>query len=166
MEITEAKQRFIEHWGKMGTEWGINRCMAQIHALLLITPHPLCAEKIMEDLCISRGSVNINLRALIDWGLVEKKLKPGERKEYFMGEKDLWTVFKCIIENRRKRELEPLIHEMHELQQVNGDSKETEEYLKIINGISRMTAKADSILDILMRLDESWLLKRSFSPLP
>ena len=79
MELVEAKQKFIEAWGKLGSEWGINRTMAQVHALLLITPEELTTEEIMETLQISRGNANMTLRDLISWGLVEKRHKPGER---------------------------------------------------------------------------------------
>jgi len=80
MELVEAKQKFIEAWGKLGSEWGINRTMAQVHALLLVTPGALTTEEIMEALSISRGNVNMTVRDLINWGLVEKELRPGERK--------------------------------------------------------------------------------------
>ena len=88
MEVTEGKEKFVQAWGTLGTQWGINRTMAQVHALLLISKESLCADEIMEDLKISRGNANTNIRALIDWGLVYKKLKPGERKEFFVAEKE------------------------------------------------------------------------------
>ncbi len=163
MNIAEGRQSFIEHWGKMGPKWGINRCMAQIHALLLISPRPLCAETIMDELCISRGSVNTNLRALIEWGLVKKKLKPGERKEFFVGEKDMWTIFKCIVQQRRKKELEPMLTELQRMKDVHGDTKETEEYLTMIDSIYQICHKADTMLDTVVELEESMLNMREFS---
>ena len=101
MEVKEGRDKFIKAWGTLGTNWGINRTMAQVHALLLISPDPLCAEEVRRDLQISMGNANMNLRALIDWGLVHKELKPGERKEYFVAEKDMWEVVKRIIIQRR-----------------------------------------------------------------
>lgn len=103
MTVEEGKEKFIESWGKMASEWGINRTMAQVHALLLISPNPLTADEVMEQLDISRGNANMNLRALMDWELVHKSLKAGERKEYFYAEKDMWIVVKRIITQRRKR---------------------------------------------------------------
>ena len=88
MQLPEAKQKFIEAWGKLGSEWGINRTMAQVHALLLISPEALTTEDVMESLQISRGNANMNLGALIDWGLIEKRMKRGERIEFFEAEKD------------------------------------------------------------------------------
>ena len=80
MEFKEAKQKFISTWGSLGTLWGINKAMAQIHALLFIAPEPLSMEEIMEELEISRGNASMNLRGLIDWGIVYKVTKPGERR--------------------------------------------------------------------------------------
>jgi DNA-binding transcriptional regulator GbsR (MarR family) len=88
MELPEAKQKFIESWGKLGSEWGINRTMAQVHALLLISPEALTTEEIMETLSISRGNANMTLRDLMGWGLIEKQHRAGERKEYFYADKD------------------------------------------------------------------------------
>ena len=97
MDLQEGKEKFIQSWGALGSNWGINRTMAQIHALLLISPEALSADEIMKELQISRGNANMNIRALIDWGLVYKELKTGERKEYFVAEKDIWIVFQNII---------------------------------------------------------------------
>src|SRR5215813_11492699 len=108
MKLAEAKAQFIQTWGSLGAQWGINRTMAQIHALLMIMPDPLSAEDIMTELNISRGNTNMNVRELINWGLVERVILPGERKEFFSAEKDIWKVMKQIVKERKKRELEPL----------------------------------------------------------
>lgn len=83
MELNEAKSKFINTWGMLGSQWGINRTMSQIYALLLITPGAISADDIMEQLSISRGNANMNLRALLDWGLIYKELRPWERREFF-----------------------------------------------------------------------------------
>ena len=108
MDLQEAKYKFIQEWGVLGSSWGINRAMAQIHALLMLAPESKTTDEVMEELKISRGNANMNLRALIDWGLVFKEYKPGERKEYFYAEKDLWNVMKQIAKERRKREIVPI----------------------------------------------------------
>ncbi len=90
MKLTEAKQQFISSWGAFGTHWGINRTMAQVHALLMTSSQPLSQDDIMEQLEVSRGNVNMNIRDLISWGLVDRVLIPGERKEFFTAEKDIW----------------------------------------------------------------------------
>ena len=116
MKLAEAKQQFISSWGAFGTHWGINRTMAQIHALLLINPEPLTQDDIMEELDISRGNTNMNIRELINWGLVERVLLTGERKEYFSAEKDIWKVVKQIVKERKKRELEPMLQLLDKLE--------------------------------------------------
>ena len=92
MNLEEAKYKFIQEWGVLGSTWGINRAMAQIHAFLMLSPESKTTDEVMEALKISRGNANMNMRALIDWGLVYKEYKPGERKEYFYAEKDLQTA--------------------------------------------------------------------------
>src|SRR6201995_6007064 len=109
MELPEAKKKFIEAWSKLGSEWGVNRTMAQVHALLLVSPEALTTEEVMESLSISRGNANMTLRELMSWGLVEKQLKAGERKEYFFADKDTWTIARQVAKERRKRELDPVI---------------------------------------------------------
>src|SRR4030081_2780806 len=109
MKLTEAKLQFIASWGAFGTHWGINRTMAQVHALLLVSPEPLSQVDLMEQLNISRGNVNMNIRELIDWGLVERVIIPGERKEFFTAEKDIWKVARQITRERKKRELDPML---------------------------------------------------------
>jgi DNA-binding transcriptional regulator GbsR (MarR family) len=105
MELPEAKQKFIEAWGKLGSEWGINRTMAQVHALLLVTPDALTTEEIMESLSISRGNANMTLRDLMSWGLVEKQHKAGERKEYFYADKNTGTLPARLLKNAVKENL-------------------------------------------------------------
>ncbi|MEM1219481.1 MAG: transcriptional regulator, partial [Bacteroidota bacterium] len=160
LTLTEGKDKFIQSWGTLGTNWGINRTMAQIHALLLVSPESLSAEGIMKELQISRGNANMNLRALIDWGLVYKELKPGERKEYFYAEKDMWEVVKKIIIQRKKKELEPMLKVLDELSNVeNGENQEhVDQFKDVIRDIKLFSNKADSTLDTLIRADSNWFV--------
>ena len=159
MTLDEGKQKFLQSWGALGSSWGINRTMAQIHALLLISPESLSADQIMEELQISRGNTNMNIRALIDWGLVFKELKPGERKEFFVAEKDMWEVVKCIITQRKKRELEPMLKVLDELSNVGDqDGKEGEAFAQVIRDIKLFGSKADSTLDTLTKSDSKWFV--------
>ena len=158
MELDEAKQKFIQAWGTLGSNWGINRTMAQVHALLLISSEPLCADDIMEMLKISRGNANMNIRALIDWGLVFKELRAGERREYFVGEKEMWNVVRQIITQRKKKELEPVIKVLADVSEIEGDSLEREAFLTVINDIQKFAHKADKTLDKLIKSDSNWLL--------
>lgn len=160
MKLDEAKEKFIQAWGTLGSNWGISRTMAQVHALLLVSPGPLSAEDVMEQLQISRGNANLNLRALIDWGLVQKELRPGERKEFFAAEKDIWKVFRQVVKERRKRELEPMLEVLQTLSKVEGDrrDREVKAFTDSVDGIYKFASKADNTLEKLIRADENWFL--------
>ena len=160
MKLPEAKQQFISSWGAFGTHWGINRTMAQIHALLLISPDPLTQDDIMEDLNISRGNTNMNIRELINWGLVERVILPGERKEYFTAEKDIWKVVKQIVKERKKRELEPMLQLLDKLEDVDGDKrdKNVKTFVDTISSIKKLGRQADKTLDTMIRAEESFFI--------
>jgi DNA-binding transcriptional regulator GbsR (MarR family) len=156
MNVREAKAKFIESWGKMASEWGINRSMAQVHALLLISPEPLTADQVMEELGIARGNANMNIRALLDWGLVHKQLRCGERKEYFYAEKDMWTVVRQIIINRKKRELDPMLRVLDEMAAVEEKCPESEHFCQVVRDIRKFSHKANQTLDSLVKADANW----------
>lgn len=158
MELAEAKLKFIESWGKLGSEWGINRTMAQVHALLLISPDPLTTEEIMETLNISRGNANMNLRDLIGWGLVEKQHKAGERKEYFFADKDTWNIARQVAKERKKRELEPVLKVLDELSLIKGDQKDPEykTFITSVNDINKLAKNVDKTLETMLKAEESW----------
>ncbi len=104
----QALQQFILLWGEMATYWGINRTMAQIHALLYASEQPLDTDEIMERLQISRGNANMNLRSLVDWDLVRKTHQLGSRKDFYAAEKDIWKITTTIIQERQRREIRPV----------------------------------------------------------
>ncbi len=158
MKLSEAKQQFISSWGAFGTHWGINRTMAQIHALLLVSVDPITQDDIMEQLTISRGNVNMNIRDLIGWGLVERVIITGERKEYFTAEKDIWKVATKIIKERKKRELDPMIKLLTQLENVEGDKKDKDikQFTEVIGGIKKLGGQADKMLDIMVKAEENW----------
>ena len=159
MELDEAKEKFIQSWGALGSGWGINRTMAQVHALLLIAPESLSAEDIMEALNISRGNANMNLRALIDWGLVVKVNQLGERKEFFVAEKDIWRVAIQVIVERRKRELQPVRRVLEELHTLQGDRNDphVQQFMETIESLDAVVKQADALLQIIISADKSWI---------
>ncbi len=116
--LAEAQDRFIAVWGQMGGAWGITRTMAEVHALLYVTGEPLCTDDVMDRLQISRGNASTSLRALLDWGVVSRTHKRGDRKEYFAAEQDVWTMFRAIVRERIKREVDPLLASMHEIREL------------------------------------------------
>ena len=160
MKLQEARQQFISNWGAFGTHWGINRTMAQIHALLMISPDPLTQDDIMAQLDISRGNTNMNIRELINWGLVDRVILHGERKEYFTAEKDIWKVVRQIVKERKKRELEPMLQLLDKLEDVEGDKrdKQVKAFTDLVSGIKKLGKQADKTLDVMIRAEESWFV--------
>jgi DNA-binding transcriptional regulator GbsR (MarR family) len=158
MKLEEAKQQFISSWGAFGTQWGINRTMAQIHALLLVSIDPITQDDIMEQLSISRGNVNMNIRDLVGWGLVDRVIIAGERKEYFTAEKDIWKVATQIMKERKKRELDPMIKLLGQLENIEGDKKneEVQQFTQMIGSIKKLGLQADKTLDFVSRAEENW----------
>lgn len=158
MKLDEAKQQFVAAWGSFGSNWGINRTMAQIHALLLISHEPLNADNIMEELSISRGNVNMNLRELIDWTLVERLIITGERKEFFTAEKDIWKVARIIVKERKKRELEPMLKFLDTISKVDGEknNKAVKTFTDTIENIKKFSLQADKTLNMIIKADEHW----------
>lgn len=158
MNLTEAKKQFIQTWGTLGSEWGINRTMAQVHALLLISPNALCTEEIMEQLNVSRGNANMNLRELMNWTLISKELVPGDRKEYFVAEKDIWEIARIIARERKRREIEPVLKVLNGLKEVDGDQndKEVKAFTETVNNLSNFVGKMDKSVDMMLKADENW----------
>lgn len=162
MNLSEAKEKFIQSWGGLGSTWGINRTMAQIHALFLVTEDLLSAEDVMEALKISRGNTNMNIRTLIDWGLVYKEYKAGERKEFFRGEKDVWLVTQRVIKARQRQELDPMLNVLVELQNVEStakNKKEVDAFKKQIKNIKEHAELADKTLTKISSSEQNWFLK-------
>ncbi len=109
MKLTPVVQRFILHWGEMGTRWGINRTVAQIHALLYISPDPLPAEEIAETLAVARSNVSNSLRELQAWRIVRIIHLLGDRRDHFESIKDVWEMFRIVVEERKRREIDPTL---------------------------------------------------------
>jgi len=107
--LIASKDAFINHWGEMGTSWGIPRSMAEIHALLFIEGRGMCSDEVMDRLQISRGNVSTTLRQLAEWGIVTRVRQRGDRKDYYEAEQDVWTLLSLIVRARKRRELEPLL---------------------------------------------------------
>ncbi len=158
MEFCDAKQKFISTWGELGCNWGICRTMGHIHAVLLISPQPKSADDIMEELQISRGNANMNLRALLDWGLVYRKSIAGDRKDYFIAEKDLWTVFKKTLSKRKQRELTPMLEMIKSVSSIEGTCSKSNEFKKVVNDLKMISGAAEKSLDTLLKSDSNLLL--------
>lgn len=158
MEFKTAKDKFVQAWGTLGNKWGVNRTMSQIHALLLISHKPLSAEDVMGELSISRGNANMNLRALIDWNLVYREIIPGERRDFFVAEKDMYKVAMRILKERRKRELEPVVALLDEFKNVKSDedTEDVEEFKRMVGSLTDFTENADKAVEKLVKAEEKW----------
>ena len=114
MPLTPIEQRFILHWGEMGTRWGINRTVAQVHALLFISPKPLHAEEIANTLTVARSNVSTSLRELQGWGIVRVAHVLGDRRDHFESVKDVWEIFRIVSQERKRREIDPTLRVLQE----------------------------------------------------
>ncbi|MFS4482201.1 GbsR/MarR family transcriptional regulator [Hyunsoonleella sp. 2307UL5-6] len=160
MEYQDAKEKFISTWGSLGTLWGINKAMAQIQALLFIATKPLSMEEIMEELKISRGNTSMNLRQLMDWGIVTKALIPGERKEYFTTEKDVQELARHIAKERSRREIKPVIKVLKEVSSIKNDgTAKTKELIKQTKALHDLADTADALLNKVANQEQNWINK-------
>lgn len=114
MPLTPTEQRFVLHWGEMGTRWGINRTVAQVHALLFLSPKPLHAEEIANTLTVARSNVSTSLRELQGWGIVRVVHVLGDRRDHFESVKDAWEIFRIVAEERKRREIDPTLRVLQE----------------------------------------------------
>lgn len=159
MKLNEQQLKFVQTWGTLGTNWGINKTMAQLHALLMISEKALSTEEMMDTLQISRGNTNMNVRALVEWGLATKEMIAGDRRDFYSGKKDIWVVARQIAKQRRKRELEPVIAALVEIKGETEDTKENKELLDRVNDIEDFAIKVDKMLEKFEKSDENWFYK-------
>jgi DNA-binding transcriptional regulator GbsR (MarR family) len=160
MQFNEAKNKFIQTWGALGSQWGINKTMAQIHALLMVSNDAVSMEDIMDELKISRGNASMNLRALMDWGIVYKEYKAGERREFFTAEKDLDELAVKISRERSKREIKPALKVLKEVSSIPaGDSAENQHFVDQTTKLYDFVLKADNALDKITEYKDNWLAK-------
>jgi DNA-binding transcriptional regulator GbsR (MarR family) len=126
--LSPVQQKFILHWGEMGTRWGINRTVAQIHALLYLSPEPLNAEDMTEALQVARSNVSNSLKELQGWGIVKRVHVVGDKRDHFESMKDVWEMFRVVLDERRKREIDPTVNILRECVAEAAQDKETDGY--------------------------------------
>ena len=157
-QLLQARNRFLQCWGEMGSCWGINKTMAQVHALLMVSDGPLHTDDIMKELQISRGNANMNLRSLVDWGLVRRTIQKGDRREYFQSEKDVWKMFCTISRERKKREIEPVIGALEECLELAGKEKDGAAFRKQLESLLEFVRTADFLMGKLSQRERSHIL--------
>ncbi|GAB3588761.1 GbsR/MarR family transcriptional regulator [Hymenobacter daeguensis] len=162
--LAEARAQFIHTWGVSGASWGVSKTLAQVHALLLVSPAALSTEDLMEQLKISRGNASMTVRELLDWGLIYKELRPGERREYFVAEKDMLQVTRCIIRARKRRELDQMKRSLDQLAALPGDSADAEyrAFHSALTDIQQLANVSDKLLNRLMQAEKSWFWDKFF----
>lgn len=163
MKYSDGRNKFIDSWGQLASEWGVNRTMGQIHGLLLCSSQPMSADKVKEILNISRGNASQNIRLLVDWGLVYKSQQEGGRKDYFVAEKDMWTILRAVISNRKKKELEPLIQVLEEISSVEAQCPDSDEFCRLIKQLHQFSKKANATLDSVISMEADDIIKRMFA---
>ena len=145
MQLTPVMEKFIVHWGEMGTRWGVNRTVAQIHALLYLSSKPLHAEEISETLGVARSNVSTSLKELMSWGLVKVYHVLGDRRDHFESMKDLWDIFNCVVAERKKREIDPTLTILRQCEiEAEADSETPEE---VKQRIRNMTEFLETLTD-------------------
>src|SRR5687768_12764638 len=127
-ELSPVEQKFVLHWGEMGTRWGINRTVAQIHALLYISPRPLPAEDIAETLAVARSNVSTSLKELQGWGIVKLVHVLGDKRDHFESLKDVWEMFRRVLDERKRREIDPTLALLRDCIAEAEKDKETDKY--------------------------------------
>lgn len=130
MKLTPLMERYVLHWGEMGTRWGVNRTVSQIHALLYLSPRPLPADEIAETLVVARSNVSTSLKELQSWGLVTIAHVMGDRRDHFTIKGDTWTMLTTIMEERKRREIEPTLTLLRQCVIEAADDKETPNEVK------------------------------------
>jgi len=147
MTLAPTIQKYILHWGEMGTRWGVNRTVAQIHALLFLSNQPLPAEEIAETLTVARSNVSNSLKELQSWGLVRITHLAGDRRDHFVALQDVWEIFRVIVEERKKREIDPTLTVLRECALEAESDPALEQATKV---------KMDQVLDFLEMLTATY----------
>ena len=159
--LQRARESFISIWGQMGSNWGIPRTMAEVHAILFITGRPMNSDEIITALRISRGNASMTLRSLVDWGIVSRVHLRGDRKEYFQAEQDVWRLFRTIISERKKREIDPLLEALHDCR-AQTESSNVSDPEESAGQVEAFNERLDRMLEFMHIVDK--ISRRFISP--
>jgi DNA-binding transcriptional regulator GbsR (MarR family) len=159
MELSPTLSRFVLHWGEMGTRWGVNRTVAQIHALLYITGRPMHAEEIADTLAVARSNVSTSIRELQGWKLVKLVHLAGDRRDHFETSTEVWELLRTIVRERQRREIAPTIEVLHELLADPAISKDPAEAKRRMRETLELLETLTAWSDEMLRLDTETLTK-------
>ena len=159
--LEDVQNKFIGHWGTLGSAWGVNKTMTQIHALLMVSDEAVTTDDIMERLSISRGNAHSNVKELVNWGIVKQVIIPGERKDYYTAEKEPWKLLCTVARERKRREIEPAIEALDEcLSDISGmKSKEAKVFKQQLTELQEFLEMADRVFSRLGKAEKSSVLK-------
>jgi DNA-binding transcriptional regulator GbsR (MarR family) len=159
MELTNTARAFVLHWGEMGTAWGVNRTISQIHALLFFHGHPLHAEEIAETLGVARSNVSNSLKELQNWNLIRATHMLGDRRDYFETSLDVWDLFRTVVRERKEREFDPTVRMLRELIRQPEFEKESPDAQDRVRETLRLMESLGTWADEMLRLTPSTLDK-------
>lgn len=159
MQLNPISEKFVLHWGEMGSRWGVNRTVGQIHALLYLSEKPLPADEICETLSIARSNVSTSLKELMDWGLVRVVHAMGDRRDHFEALHDIWDIFRVIAQGRRRREIEPTLTTLRAALLDPAYAKESATARARIKQVHDFLEVTTSWVDEMQRLDPATLMK-------
>jgi DNA-binding transcriptional regulator GbsR (MarR family) len=158
MYLTPVMKRFVLHWGEMGTRWSVNRTVAQVHALLYLAPAPLPAEEIAETLSVARSNVSTSLKELQSWGLVNVAHVLGDRRDHFVAHSDTWDMLLTILEQRKRREIEPALNVLREcVAEMEKDRNTPNEVKARIDGMRAFLTDLTEWFDQIVKLPRATL---------
>jgi len=160
--LQKIQDDFVAQWGALGSQWGINRTMAMIHALLMVSEQPLDTDKVMGELQISRGNANTNLRELANWGLVRQIVVRGERKDFYEAEKDVWKIFCIVARERKRRETEPATSVLADCieRSKSVPGPESKQLRKQLTDLHDFVSLANSVMEKIASKEQSAVVPR------
>ena len=159
MELSDVARRFVLHWGEMGSAWGVNRTVAQIHALLFFHGKPLHAEEISETLGVARSNVSTSLKELQNWNLIRTTHVLGDRRDWFETSLDVWTLFRTVVRERKEREFDPTTRALHAMTAMPGFEHEPADVQDRVRDTLRLMTTLGSWSDEMLRLSPATLEK-------
>ncbi len=159
MQLSDIAQRFVVHWGEMGSAWGVNRTVAQIHALLFFHGRPLHAEDISDTLGVARSNVSNSLKELLNWNLIRTTHILGDRRDYFETSSDVWELFRTVVRERKEREFDPTVRMLRELVAQPGFANETPDAQDRVRETQRLMESLGTWADEMLRLSPATLEK-------
>ncbi|HOX28500.1 MAG TPA: ArsR family transcriptional regulator [bacterium] len=150
----KVKQKFIETWGAMGSLWGINTSVARVHALLMVSEKPLGLDDISEELKISRGNASMCLKELRNWGVIKKARETGDRRDFYLSEDDVWTMFIRIVRERKRRELDPAVDSVRKVLAESKDDGSDPKVKARFSQMNEMLETMNSLAEAFLKSDE------------